>query len=77
VVQPFDQDRWANSYANADPAAALAVFTSVRAWILGFLRQLPAETFEKPVVHPELGTFPFRTLVEIIAGHDRNHLAQL
>ncbi len=77
VVQPFDQDRWASSYANADPATALAVFTSVRAWLLGFLRQLPAETFDKRVVHPELGDLTFRTLVEIIAGHDRNHLAQL
>lgn len=77
VVQPFDQDRWASSYPNADPAAALAVFLSVRAWVLAFLRELPAETFDKPVVHPELGPLTFRTLVEIIAGHDCNHLAQL
>jgi len=77
VVQPFDQDRWAGSYPVADPAAALAVFTSVRAWILAFLRDLPPETFDKPVHHPELGPLTFRTLVEIIAGHDRNHLAQL
>lgn len=77
VVQPFDQDRWADSYPTADPAAALAVFTSVRAWMLAFLRALPAATFGKPVTHPERGEITFRTLVEVMAGHDRNHLSQL
>lgn len=77
VVQPFDQDRWADTYPTADPAAALAVFTSVRQWTLAFLRALPPETMDKPVSHPERGEITFRTIVEIIAGHDRNHLAQL
>lgn len=77
VVQPFDQDRWADTYPTADPAAALAVFRSVRAWMLDFLRALPPETFDKVVIHPERGEITFRTIVEIIAGHDRNHLAQL
>ncbi len=77
VVQPFDQDRWADTYPTADPAAALAVFSSVRAWMLTFLRALPPATFDKLVTHPERGAITFRTLVEIIAGHDRNHLAQL
>jgi len=77
VVQPFDQDLWADTYPSADPALALSVFTSVRAWMLAFLRALPPETFDKPVTHPERGEITFRTIVEIIAGHDRNHLAQL
>jgi hypothetical protein len=31
----------------------------------------------KPVTHPERGTMTFQTIVETMAGHDLNHLAQL
>jgi hypothetical protein len=77
TVQPFDQDAWADTYPTVGPATALAVFTSVRAWTVAFLEALPPEAFDRPVFHPERGAITFRTLVEIIAGHDRNHLAQL
>ena len=77
TVQPFDQDHWADSYPTVDPAAALNVFVSVRAWSVAFLQALPPETFDKTVHHPEFGPMKFRNIVEIIAGHDLNHLAQL
>ncbi len=77
TVQPFDQDLWADSYPTVDPAAALAVFLSVRAWSVAFLQALPPEVFDKTVLHPEFGEMKFRNIVEIIAGHDVNHLAQL
>lgn len=77
TVQPFDQDAWADTYPTVDPATALAVFTSVRAWTVAFLKALPPEAFARPVFHPERGAITFGTLVEIIAGHDRNHLTQL
>ena len=77
TVQSFDQDLWANSYPTVDPAAALAVFLSVRAWLVPFLRALPPAVFEKSVNHPEFGAMKFRNIVEIVAGHDLNHLAQL
>jgi hypothetical protein len=31
----------------------------------------------KPVTHPERGTMTFQTIVETIAGHDRNHIKQI
>jgi hypothetical protein len=31
----------------------------------------------KPVLHPERGTMTFQTIIETMAGHDLNHLAQL
>lgn len=77
VIQPFDQDAWAKDYATADADAALAVFTAVRAWNIQFISAQPAGTDAKQLSHPERGTMTFRTLVETMAGHDRNHLAQL
>jgi hypothetical protein len=77
VIQPFDQDKWATSYAQADAETALVLFTVLRKWNVQFLRGLAPETFDKEVTHPERGTMKFRTIVETMAGHDGNHLAQL
>jgi hypothetical protein len=76
VIQPFDQDAWAVNYAGLDWHAALASFCSGRVWNTGWLKALKPEVFDKPVTHPERGELTLRTLLEIAAGHDLNHLAQ-
>jgi DinB superfamily len=77
VIQPFDQDRWAGTYALFDAASALAVFTSLRDWNCKLIATVPAEAYEKPLTHPERGEMKFRTLVETMGGHDLNHLKQI
>jgi hypothetical protein len=77
VMQPFDQDKWANNYSAYDAAAALAVFSAVRAWNLALIRSLPPEAFARKVSHPERGEMTFQTIVETMGGHDLNHLKQL
>ena len=77
VIQPFDQDAWSGGYAGADAETALALFGLLRKWNVQFLRGLSVEVFDKEVVHPERGAMQFRTIVETMAGHDGNHLAQL
>ncbi len=77
VIQPFDQDEWARGYASADASAALALFEAQRRWNIAFIEAQPEPVFAKPVTHPERGTMTFRTIVETMAGHDLNHLAQL
>ena len=77
VIQPFDQDAWARDYAAADIDTALSVFSAVRTWNVQFIAAQPEGTFAKELSHPERGTMTFRTLVETMAGHDRNHLSQL
>src|SRR3954463_14456090 len=49
VIQPFDQDKWAENYAAYDAPAALAVFSSLRKWNLEFIRTVPAKAMSKPV----------------------------
>ncbi len=77
VLQPFDQDLWAAQYEDVKAADALATFTALRYWnLLLITHALPAHA-AKPVSHPERGAMTFATLVETMAGHDLNHLAQI
>jgi len=77
VLQPFDQDRWADNYAAYSADAALAVFSAVRGWNVALVRSLPPEAFARKATHPERGDLTFQTIVETMAGHDLNHLGQL
>jgi uncharacterized damage-inducible protein DinB len=77
VIQPFDQDRWAEHSDAYDALTALETFTAVRRWNILFLSSLPHEAFAKEVTHPERGTMTLQTVVETMAGHDRNHLKQI
>ena len=77
TVQPFDQDVWAKTYAVYDAHQALQTFAILRNWNLTLLRALTPEQMSKPMMHPERGQETFRTLMEINAGHDLNHLQRL
>ncbi len=77
VIQPFDQDLWAKSYASCDAQLALSALTAVRAWNLALIRSAKPVDLAKPVTHPERGTMTFQTIVETMAGHDRNHIKQI
>jgi uncharacterized damage-inducible protein DinB len=76
-IQPFDQDAWAESYGRYSLAAALEVFTALRAWDVALISGLSEADKEKKVTHPERGEMALWTIVETMAGHDRNHLAQV
>ena len=77
VIQPFDQDMWAKTYAAFSAREALATFAAVRQWNLTLIQALPAGTDSKPLSHPERGVMTFRVLIETMAGHDLNHLGQM
>src|SRR4051812_21666613 len=74
VIQPFDQDLWARTYASYDVRGAIEAFTSVRHWNLALIRGVPFEDLSKQLTHPERGEMTFQVLVETMAGHDLNHL---
>jgi DinB superfamily len=77
VVQPFDQDEWAKSYAAYSADQALSTFTALRNWNLTLVRSLTTEQLNKPVMHPERGQETVKSLLETSAGHDINHLERL
>jgi len=77
VIQPFDQDKWAAAYPGIPGNAALEVFKALRSWNLRLIADALPTGADRPVTHPERGTMTFHTIVETMAGHDLNHLAQL
>jgi hypothetical protein len=77
VLQPFDQEKWAATYKGIGAKDALAAFTALRNWNLLLIKNTLPTSASKPVTHPERGTMTFQTIVETMAGHDLNHLAQL
>jgi uncharacterized damage-inducible protein DinB len=77
MVTPFDQDIWAKHYRAYSAAQALSVFLALRTWNIALLTTVSAEVQSNLVTHPERGTFPFREMIESIAGHDLNHLTRL
>ena len=77
IIQPFDQDKWAATYAGVPAKQALEVFAALRGWNLRLIGFAMPEASQRRVTHPERGVMTFLTLVETMAGHDLNHLEQL
>jgi DinB superfamily len=77
VIQPFDQENWAVIYPGIATASALAAFEALRNWNLILIREALPASAGRTVTHPERGTMTFSTIVETMAGHDLNHIAQL
>ena len=77
LMQPFDQDRWAESYGRHSLAAALETFRALRTWDVALVSGLSEADKDLKVTHPERGEMALRTIVETMAGHDLNHLEKL
>jgi hypothetical protein len=77
VIQPFDQDQWATLYESCDASTALTVFTAVRDWNTRLISGLLPDRLEKKLTHPERGEMNVQVVVETMAGHDLNHIAQI
>lgn len=77
TIQPFDQEKWAVQYGGITAIQALDVFNAIRGWNLQLVRHGLPRSANRIVTHPERGAMTFQTIVETMAGHDLNHIAQL
>jgi hypothetical protein len=77
VIQPFDQEQWANFYDACDIQTALTVFAAVRDWNVRLISGLGPDQLGKKLTHPERGDMHLAVVVETMAGHDLNHIAQI
>lgn len=75
----FDQDLWARlgDYKSWTAHDALAMFRLLREANLRMLRRLTPAQLDAHGVHAERGSMTVRSLARHMAGHDRNHLAQI
>jgi hypothetical protein len=77
TLEPFDQEKWAATYTGVPATVALDAFTAMRKWNLRLISSVMPAAADRPALHPERGAMTFQTIVETMAGHDLNHLAQL
>lgn len=78
-IQPYDQDRWQrhSGYLHRDPRRALGMLRSLREANLALLRSLPTRSWKQYGIHEERGRETMTRIVDLLAGHDINHLMQL
>ncbi|HSS44236.1 MAG TPA: DinB family protein [Thermoanaerobaculia bacterium] len=77
IIQPFDQDAWARPYRLLDPRIASRALAALRPWNLSYFGALAPADLARVAMHPERGEESVETMIRMLAGHDRNHLAQL
>jgi len=78
-IQPFDQDVWSSifAYEHSDPKQSLEIFRTLRAANLELLKRVPKELWNNYGMHQERGKESVAHMVQMIAGHDLNHLRQI
>jgi DinB family protein len=79
TIQATDQDAWAATFAygTQDPAASVEDFRVNRERTLRMLKKLSKQQWDCYGVHTKRGKETVRRAVELMAGHDINHLRQI
>jgi DinB superfamily len=77
VAQPFDQDAWIAKETRTGGAEAVAAYFSLRQMNLTLFASLSPVDRQTPFAHAEYGAISVDWVIHQMAGHDRNHLAQL
>jgi len=79
TIQGIDQDAWAATldYGTHDPAASVEDFRVNRERTLRMLKKLSRQQWDCYGMHTERGKGTVRHVVELLAGHDINHLRQI
>jgi DinB superfamily len=75
----YDQDRWVTSghYDKRDPWRSLEQFRAMREANLALLDTLDPEQWTRDGVHSERGRESIEHMVQMLAGHDLNHVRQM
>ncbi len=78
-VQPYDQDVWASTfdYRGQDAKVSLETFRVLRESNVALLKGVPKNLLENYGMHGERGRETISHLMNLVAGHDLNHLQQV
>lgn len=78
-IQGIDQDKWAkfSDYATHDPTLSLEALRTNRERLVSLLKSLPREGWDLHGIHSERGKETVTRVVEMLAGHDLNHMMQI
>jgi hypothetical protein len=78
-IQPYDQDVWATTfnYGRRDPKESLERFRVLRESNVALLKATPKNLLENYGMHAERGKETIAHLMNLVAGHDLNHVQQV
>ena len=78
-IPGYDQQRWSQElvYRNADAKALVSGIQTLRRHNLDFVTRIPRSRWKRYGMHSERGPESLRRSMELIAGHDLNHLDQI
>jgi hypothetical protein len=78
-IQAYDQDVWAETfkYGRRDPKVSLATFRMLRENNLALLKTVSKDLLQNYGLHQERGQESVTRVVQMVAGHDLNHLRQI
>lgn len=79
TIQAFDERRWAEGlrYDAADWRSKLALFVALRNDNIAKLKTLSRKEWQRFGMHEERGKETVERMMQMIAGHDLNHLQQV
>jgi uncharacterized damage-inducible protein DinB len=78
-IQAYDQDAWAGTfnYGRRDPQDSLERFRILRASNVALVKGVPKNLLGNFGMHAERGKETVAHLINMVAGHDLNHLRQV
>ena len=78
-IQAYDQDAWADTfrYSRRNPKVSLNTFRTLRENNLALLKTVSKELLDNYGLHQERGKESVHRIVQMVAGHDVNHLQQI
>lgn len=76
---PADAGRWATErqYLRNDVGEALTAFRQRRRETLSFIKEIKPAQWERTCIHAIRGRMTLRDYLNLLAGHDKNHLDQI
>lgn len=79
IFQAYDENKWADNlrYASSDPKQKLELFSQLRKAHLTLLKSLKPDEWRKFGIHEERGKETVERVVQMITGHDVNHVRRI
>ena len=79
MIQAYDQDVWANTfkYSKRDPKVSFNTFRMLRENNLALLKAVSKDLLQNYGLHQERGEESVIRVIQMVAGHDVNHIQQI
>lgn len=79
TLKPYDQEEWAKLYDTTELPiqASLLILNGLHERWSALLEALPDSSWNRPMIHPEIGDLTLDDLLVTYAHHGENHVGQI